>query len=235
MKSVGKLSVLIPVYNEERTIEKLISRVSKVKIPEVSLEFVVINDGSSDGTLEVLRKLEKKYKLKIVSYKKNGGKTWAIRKGIKEASGDVIVIQDGDLEYDPKDFVKMIEEMKKEGVRVVYGSRRLKKDNVQYSGLSFYLGGLSLTWLANILYGSGITDEPTCYKMFDAKLLKSIRLETKRFEFCPEVTAKVCRMGNKIYEVPISYKPRHVDQGKKIRLKDYFDAVWTLVKYRFVA
>jgi len=110
----------------------------------------------------------------------------------------------------------------------------LMKDNVQYSGLGFYLGGLSLNILANLLYGTRITDEPTCYKMFDSKLLKSIDLKTERFEFCPEVTAKVSKLGHKIYEIPILYKPRHVNEGKKIKLKDYFAAVWTLVKYRFV-
>lgn len=234
MKLIKVLSVIIPVYNESGTIEKLVSRVDKVKIDGVAKELVVVNDGSSDNTLEVLRDIEKKYKLKIVTYKKNRGKTWALRQGIKKATGDVIVVQDGDLEYDPNDFVKMIKEMKKKDVSVVYGSRRLKKDNVQYSGLSFYLGGLTLNVLANVLYGIRITDEPTCYKMFDSKLLKSVDLKTERFEFCPEVTAKVSKMGYKIHEVPISYKPRHVDQGKKIKLKDYFDAVWTLVKYRFV-
>ena len=234
MKSIRKLSILIPVYNEEKTIEKLVKRVYGVNLGKVKKELIVILDGPKDNTEVILNMIKDKYNLNLISYKKNKGKTWAIRQGIKKATGDVIVIQDGDLEYDPNDFKKMLKEMNKDEVKVVYGSRRLMKDNVQYSGLSFYLGGLSLTVLANLLYGTRITDEPTCYKMFDSKLLKSVNLKTERFEFCPEVTAKVSKLGHKIYEIPISYKPRHVSEGKKIKLKDYFAAVWTLIKYRFV-
>jgi hypothetical protein len=127
----------------------------------------------------------------------------------------------------------MIAKMHENGVRVVYGSRRIEPKNKQYSGLSFYAGGLILTYLANILYGCQITDEPTCYKMIDKKLLDELKIKAKRFEYCPEVTAKIAKRGIKIYEVPILYNPRHADQGKKIKMKDFFEAAWTLIRLRF--
>lgn len=234
MKKITKLSIVVPVYNEEKTIEKLLNRVFDVDFNTVKLEVVVVNDGSRDNTLKVLNSLKEKYPFKLISYKTNKGKSYALRKGFSVSTGDVITVQDGDLEYDPNDFNKMLKKISHKDVKVVYGSRRLNKSNVQYSVLSFYMGGLVLTKMVNILYSSNITDEPTCYKMFDSKLLKSINLKANRFEFCPEVTAKVLKRGEKIYEVPISYHPRHVDQGKKIKLKDFFDAFWTLLKYRFI-
>lgn len=229
-----KLSVIIPVFNEEKTIGVLIKKVFAADIGDFSKEIIVINDGSRDDTWKVLEKLKSKYNLILINHGKNMGKSAAIRTGIKKITGGAIVIQDGDLEYDPNDFKKMLKKMGEPGVRVVYGSRRLNKKNVQYSGLSFFMGGLLLTYLVNILYRGKITDEPTCYKMFETKLLKSIKLKSKRFEFCPEVTAKVLRQGIKIYEVPIFYHPRNAQQGKKIKLRDFFEAVWVLLKYRFV-
>lgn len=229
-----KLSIVVPVYNEEKTVRKILKKVYDVDFGKIKLEVIVVNDGSKDSSLNVLSDLKNRFPIKIISYKKNRGKSCALREGFKHVTGDVVTIQDGDMEYEPNDFVKMLEKMSENGVQVVYGSRRLNKENVQYSGLSFYAGGLLLTYMANILYGGRITDEPTCYKMFENKLLKGIKLESKRFEFCPEVTAKVLRKGIKIYEVPISYHPRNISQGKKIKLKDFFEAVWTLVKYRFV-
>jgi glycosyltransferase involved in cell wall biosynthesis len=234
MKNIRKLSIVVPVYNEEKTIGKMLRRIYEVDFGKTKLEVIVVNDGSSDNSLGVLEKLKKLYPIRIISYKNNRGKSCALREGFKEVTGEVVTIQDGDLEYEPKDFVKMLKKISRDGVQVVYGSRRLNKKNVQYSGLSFYAGGLLLTYMANVLYGGHITDEPTCYKMFESKLLKGIKIESKRFEFCPEVTAKVLRKGIEIYEVPISYHPRDISQGKKIKLKDFFEAVWTLVKYRFV-
>ena len=234
MKTIRKLSIVVPVYNEEKTIGKMLNKIYSVDFGKIKLEVVVVNDGSKDNSLNVLKELEKTYPIKLVSYNKNRGKSCALREGFKHITGDVVTIQDGDLEYEPKDFVKMLNKMLENDVKVVYGSRRLNKENVQYSGLSFYAGGLVLTYMANILYGGNITDEPTCYKMFESKLLKGIKLESKRFEFCPEVTAKVLRSGIKIHEVPIFYHPRNASQGKKIKLSDFFEAVWALVKYRFV-
>ncbi|MDD4938198.1 MAG: glycosyltransferase family 2 protein [Candidatus Shapirobacteria bacterium] len=235
MKVIKKISIVIPIYNEEKTVRKIVERVLSVDLGKIKKEIILINDGSSDSSRVVLNKLKKEYGVLVISHKKNKGKSCALRTGFKKMTGDVVVIQDGDLEYNPNDFKKMIDKMLKfDDVRVVYGSRRLNKENVQYSGLSFYMGGLLLTVMANVVYGTRITDEPTCYKMFDTKLLRKIKLKSKRFEFCPEVTAKVAKSGIKIYEVPISYNPRHVNQGKKIRLKDFFEAFWVLLKYKFI-
>ncbi|MBU1117450.1 glycosyltransferase family 2 protein [Patescibacteria group bacterium] len=234
MNKISKLSVVVPVYNEEKTIGKIIDKLYEVDFGKVKLEVITVNDGSKDNTLNVLKDLKRKYPIKIISYSKNKGKSCALRAGFKKVTGDVVTVQDGDLEYSPNDFVKMLKKMSEPGVTVVYGSRRLNKGNIQYSGLSFYAGGLLLTYMSNILYGGNITDEPTCYKMFESKLLKSVKLKSKRFEFCPEVTAKVLKKGVKIHEVPISYNPRKVSQGKKINMGDFLEAVWVLVKYRFV-
>lgn len=234
MKSIKKLSIVVPAYNEEKTIAVILKKLYEVDFGKVRIEVIVVNDGSKDNTLAVLNDLGKSYPIKILSYKDNRGKSCALRHGFNEVTGDVVTIQDGDMEYDPNDFKKMLEKMSEYGVSVVYGSRRLNKTNVQYSGFSFYLGGLFLTHMVNYLYGGRITDEPTCYKMFESKLLRSIKLESKRFEFCPEVTAKVLRQGIKIYEVPISYHPRNAKEGKKIHVGDFFEAFFTLLKYRFV-
>ena len=234
MENIKKLSIVIPVFNEEKTIEKLIERVIKVDLGKIDKEIIIVDDGSVDGTSKILNEIIKKNKnLILLKHKKNLGKGWALRTGFRKVSGQVVVIQDGDMEYDPNDFKKMITKMQEKGVRVVYGSRRIEPKNKQYSGLGFYAGGLFLTHMANILYGCQITDEPTCYKMIDKKLLDDLKIEAKRFEFCPEVTAKICKKGEKIYEVPILYNPRHSDQGKKIKLKDFFEAVWVLLKLRF--
>jgi dolichol-phosphate mannosyltransferase len=231
---INKLSIIIPVYNEEKTVLTAINKVLSVNLGKIKKEIIVINDGSIDNTKRLLRKFKKDTNITIINFPKNRGKGYALRAGFKKATGDVITIQDGDLEYNPNDFKKMLKKISEDNVNVVYGSRRLNKKNIQYSGLSFYLGGLFLTWLANLLYGSGITDEPTCYKMFNSNLLKSIPLKSRRFEFCPEVTAKISRMDYKIHEVPISYRPRHKNQGKKIKFKDFFEAIWVLLKYRFI-
>ena len=234
MNKIKKLSIIVPVYNEEKTIGKIIEKLFSVKFVKIKLEVIVVNDGSKDNSFDVLKKISKLYPIKIISYKNNKGKSCAIREGLKNISGEVVTIQDGDLEYNPNDFLKMLEKIEEENVKVVYGSRRLNKTNVQYSGISFYLGGLFLTYLVNFLYKGNITDEPTCYKMFESNLLKDLNLQSKRFEFCPEVTTKILRQSIKIHEVPISYHPRNAKQGKKIHLGDFFEALYTILKYRFV-
>jgi len=227
-----KLSILIPVYNEEKTIKKIIDIVKKVRLSKVEKEIVVVDDGSKDKTLEVLKKIKG---IKLIGHKKNSGKGAAIRTAIKHATGDIILIQDADLEYDPNDYSALIKPIIEGKAKVVYGSRRLKKENKQHSGFSFYLGGIGLTMIANLIYPNlHITDEPTCYKVFRADIIKGMKLKCKRFEFCPEVTAKVARRGIKIHEVPISYHPRTAKEGKKIKWKDGVEAVWTLLKYRFI-
>lgn len=226
-----KLSIIVPVYNEDKTIGKLIRIIKGVDLKGIKKEIIVVDDSSKDKTVEKLKKING---IKLILHRKNLGKGAAIRTGIKYVTGDVVIIQDADLEYDPNDYYKLIKPIIERKAEVVYGSRRLKKENKKHSGISFYLGGLILTAIVNLLYGIKITDEPTCYKVFRVDILKEINLKCNRFEFCPEVTAKVAKKGIKIYEIPISYFPRSIKQGKKIKWRDGIDAIWTLLKYRFV-
>ncbi|MCX6760667.1 MAG: glycosyltransferase family 2 protein [Candidatus Nealsonbacteria bacterium] len=226
------LSVLIPIYNEKNTILEILKRIDAVDLSEISFkkEIVLVDDGSSDGTRQILKGLEDKYK--IIYHPKNQGKGAAIKTGLNHVFGDYVIIQDADLEYDPKDYIKLLKVALKNKAEVVYGSRRLNPKN-KYSHLSFYLGGIMLNWLASILYGIKITDESTCYKLFKTETIKSIPLGCKRFEFCPEITAKIAKRKIKIYEVPIEYYPRDKKEGKKIKWRDGFEALWVLIKYKF--
>ncbi len=223
------LSIIIPVYNEEKTIDEIIRRVALVPM-SVNKELVLVDDGSKDGTHEKLKAYEGTHT--VVTHPVNKGKGAAIRTGLLHATGEYVVIQDGDLEYDPHDLAVMVETMRRDGLNVLYGSRRLKEDNVPHSGLSFFIGGWILTIMTNILYGQRLTDEPTCYKMFRTDFIKGMPLVCERFEFCPEVTALSAKKGEIIREVPISYAPRGVKEGKKINWRDFIEAVWTLVRYR---
>lgn len=226
-----KLSIVIPVFNEKNTIEKILEKTENVRLASEK-EIIIVDDFSTDGTREILRRYEGKYS--VLYHEKNRGKGRALRTGFAAVTGEVVVVQDADLEYDPNDFGPMLAKMAG-GAQVVYGSRRLQHSYFKrrHSGHIFALGGIFLTWLTNFLYGTKITDEPTCYKMFKADLLKSLNLECERFEFCPEVTAKVAKRKIKIHEVPINYYPRHKNEGKKINWHDAIEAVWTLLKYRF--
>jgi len=192
-------------------------------------EIVVVDDGSRDSTPEIMKAYEGSSEVRYFR-KENGGKGSAVRYGVEHCTGDIVVVQDADLEYDPKDFKKLIEPIIRKETKVVYGSRILS--NSMHSSYLFYLGGRLVTLATNILFGTRLTDEPTCYKVFDAELLKSVKLESDGFEFCPEVTAKVLRRGEKITELPISYAPRDRSQGKKIKPWDGVVAIWTLLKYR---
>ncbi len=225
-----QLSVIIPVYNERRTIGALLDR---VLASPLDLDVIVVDDGSADGTSDVLRNYEENPRIRILSHPINRGKGAAIRTGISHVRGDFVLIQDADLEYDPDDYATLLALFDDPEVSVVYGSRRLRKSNPSGS-LPFLLGGLTLTWLTNFLYGTHLTDEATCYKMFRASLIKNLSLRCNRFEFCPEVTSLVTRMGFSIHEVPIRYKPRNRREGKKIGVRDWLEAVITLLRYRFV-
>jgi len=237
-----KLSIIIPAYNEEKTIEHLLEKVAKASIGSVKKEIIVIDDGSKDNTFEKVLEFKnkaKKYKdlknINIIKHEQNLGKGYAIRTGIEHTTGDIIIIQDADLEYNPNDYYSLIKPILDGKAEVVYGSRRLKKTNKQYSGFFCYIGGLGLSFIANLLYPNlHITDEPTCYKVFKTKIIKSLNLKCKRFEFCPEVTAKLAKKHIRIYEVPISYYPRSKEQGKKVRWRHGFEAAWTLLKYKFI-
>jgi len=227
------LSIIIPVYNEKNTILEILKKIEQVDLNDFSFgkEIIIVDDCSTDGTKEILDKLGNKYK--IIYQPKNQGKGAAIRTGLEYVSGDYLIIQDADLEYDPKDYKKLLAFSLKNKAKVVYGSRLLNPHN-KFSHLSFYLGGIFLNLATNLLWRTKITDESTCYKLFKTETIKSIPLKCQRFEFCPEITAKIAKRGIKIYEVPISYYPRHLKEGKKIKWSDGLVALWTLIKYKFV-
>lgn len=224
-----KLSILIPAYNEEKTISQVLQQIFSLQLA-VDFEVIVIDDGSTDLTAEAVK--NSGFPVIYLRQGKNSGKGAAIRRGIEEAQGEIILIQDADCEYYPNDYPALITPILSGKAEVVYGSRILKKGN-PYSYKWFYWGGRFLSWWTNFLYGTHITDEPTGYKVFKASVLKSLRLSCQGFEFCPEVTAKILREGIKIFEVPISYSPRSIEEGKKISWKDGVMALWVLWKFSF--
>jgi glycosyltransferase involved in cell wall biosynthesis len=225
-----KLSIIMPVFNEKKTIREIIAKVLAVPIEK---ELLIVDDASTDGTREILKEYENNDHIKIFYHEKNKGKEGAIKTGIPFATGEIITIQDGDLETDPNDFVHLTEPIKKGEASVVYGSRYLNK-NEKSLYFAYKFGARFLSVVVNFLYNQNITDEATCYKVFRSDILKKIPLEYDRFEFCPEVTAKVSKMGYKIKELPMNYYPRSFDEGKKMNWRDGIKALWVLVKYRFV-
>jgi len=227
-----KLSIIIPVYNERETIKELINKVEGVNIGKIEKEIIIVDDFSKDGTREILQELVKNKKIKLLFHDKNYGKGHAIKSGLKVAKGDIILVQDADLEYNPNEYNKLIKPIIENKAKVVYGSRILNKGN-GYSSLLFYIGGRAVTAITNILYNSRLSDEPTCYKVFRKDVIDGIKIEGERFEWEPEVTAKILKKGIRIAEVPISYNPRGKEKGKKINWKDGIIAIWTLIKYRF--
>ncbi|MBU1292190.1 glycosyltransferase family 2 protein [Patescibacteria group bacterium] len=224
-----KLSIIIPVLNEEATLEKILERVSQVPVLDYQKEIIVVNDGSTDQTGEILKKVKDKFNLIILKHKKNRGKGQALRTGFKVATGQVIVIQDADLEYDPNDFQKLCHVFEKTG-STVYGSRNLNPERRGYH--HYVLGVWVLTLVNNLLFGSKLTDTYTCYKLFPASLIKNIPLESCGFEIEAEMTAKILKKGESINEVAISYNPRKFKEGKKIRFKDGLKGLWTIIKCR---
>lgn len=226
-----KISILIPAYNEKDTIREVINKVLAVPLP-LKREIIIVDDGSTDGTSEVLRSFFDN-QVQIIPHDKNYGKGRAIRTALQAATGDICIIQDADLEYDPNDYIKLITPILEGKASVVYGNRR-GESGMRKSYNRYYWGGRLVTAVTNLLYGSDIHDEPVCYKVFMRDILKCFVLKCNRFEFCPEFTAKVCKSGYKIYEVPISYDPRGFTRGKKITWFDGLEAIWTLLKYRFI-
>lgn len=223
-----KLSIIIPVFNEESTILAILKKIEKIDLG-IKKEIIIVDDASTDGSAEILKTISSEYK--VIFQKHNAGKGAAIRAGLKMVTGDYVIIQDADLEYDPNDYQKMINLVTDKN-EVVYGSRNLE-NNLRISN-KYYWGGRLITFFTNLLYGSSLTDVNTCYKLFPTNLLRSLELEQDRFSFCEESTAKVLKSNNTIIEVPIRYYPRHFSEGKKIRAKDGLIAIYTLFKYRIL-
>lgn len=221
-----KLSVIIPAYNEVDTIEESIARVKEVKLDQ---EIIVVDDLSTDGTRELLQQVPD---VKLILHDRNMGKGMAIRTALQHITGDIVIIQDADLEYHPQDFYAMVEPISSGKADVVYGSRFLT--STPKMRLPNYIANRGLAITASLLFGARITDEATCYKAFRADLIKGLNLTCRRFEFCPEVTAKLLRRGVKIVEVPIRYTARTSELGKKIGWWDGVVAFWTLVKFRLL-
>jgi len=222
----GRVSVIVPVYNEAAHLNDLLNA---IQASPVKKEIIIVDDGSTDGTRDKLQALPPADDVTIVFHEKNCGKGAAVRTALAYARGEYVLIQDSDLEYDPQDYPALLQPLEQARANVVYGVRPDRPER----GLRFFLGAKLLTHLTNLLYGAGIHDEATCYKVFRRSLLARVQLDCHRFEFCPEVTAKLCRLGEPIAEVPISYTPRSAGEGKKIRHSDGWLAVWTLIRYRF--
>jgi dolichol-phosphate mannosyltransferase len=222
--------VIVPVYNELAHVDGILQA---IHASPVKKEIIIVDDGSTDGTREKLRTmpLADNNDVTVVFHQNNCGKGAAIRTALEYARGEYVLIQDSDLEYDPQDYPALLRPLEQRQANVVYGVRPDRPER----GFRFFLGAKLLTHLTNLLYGAGIHDEATCYKVFRRSLISQIDLECRRFEFCPEVTAKICRMGERIAEVPIAYTPRSAGEGKKIRHVDGWLAIWTLIRYRFGA
>lgn len=223
-----KLSIVIPCYNE---IEHLAQVMDALESVDYAKEIIIVDDGSVDGTSEFVKELGSQGRAVVHIHDRNLGKGAAIRSGLEYVTGDIVVIQDADMEYDPSQIPGLVKPIADGTAEVVYGSRFL--GSIRGMKLANRMANYLLAWFANILYRAEITDEATCYKAFKADLLKSLELRCIRFEFCPEVTAKIRKRGVKIVEVPVDYVGRSSLQGKKIKLVDAFEAFWTLIKYRF--
>jgi dolichol-phosphate mannosyltransferase len=227
-----KISILIPVYNEFLTLPLVVERVLAAPLPAgCEKEIVLIDDGSTDGTSELVERYRNSPLMLVHQSIVNFGKGAALRVGIAKATGEILMVQDGDLEYDPADYINVLQPIVDGRSEVVYGSRFL--GGVRGMKRRNWIANKTLTLAANVLFGARITDEATAYKAFTRRAIESVDLKCVRFEFCPEVTAKLRRLGYTIAEVPISYNPRGILEGKKIRWQDGVEALWTLIKYRF--
>lgn len=225
-----KVSVIIPVYNEKGTIEEILRR---VELQEIATEILVIDDGSIDGTREKLASLKEIGHLRVILHDHNQGKGAAVRTGFKNATGEVFLIQDADLEYDPRDYPSLLKPIEEGIADVVYGSRFLggPRRTVMFWHM---VANRLLTFMTNLLYNTILSDMETGYKVFKREIVDGMVIHANSFDFEPEFTAKILKKKVRVYEVPISFNPRDYDEGKKIGMQDAFQAVWTLIKYRFV-
>jgi glycosyltransferase involved in cell wall biosynthesis len=224
-----KLSVVIPVFNEKETIREILAQVRAVGLVS---QIIVVDDFSTDGTREILKEEEQKGDVTLVLHDRNRGKGAAVRSGLECLTGDIVIIQDADLEYDPRDYPTLIRPIVEGRVKVVYGSRFIgpRKDML----FTHWLGNQFLTLVTNIMFDTTLSDMETCYKVLRADLAKALNIKSDRWGVDPEITAKVLKRGNRIFEVPISYYGREFYEGKKINWRDGFVVLWTLIKYRFV-
>lgn len=234
MQKLSTVSILMPVYNEVSTIHEIIARVNAVEIPGLTKELIIVDDGSTDGTREILQAMPNTGTQKIYFHAHNMGKGAALRTGLHYTTGDIILIQDADLEYDPAEYPELLKPILSGRADVVYGSRMTGAKVRRDFHFLHFVGNKFLTLLTNILYNTILTDMETCYKVFRADVIKSFQIKSNRFNFEPEITAKVLKRKYKLYELPISYYGRDFSEGKKITWRDGFSAVWTLIKYRFV-
>lgn len=229
-----KLSILIPVYNEAKTIIPVLELVSQADTAGLSRELIVVDDGSTDGTREILQQLDgSKYQARIFFHEGNQGKGAALRTAQKHITGDVVLIQDADFEYSPNEYPHLLAPIVANQADVVYGSRLSGGRLTRAFHFKHYLGNKFLSLLTNILYDCTLTDMETCYKVFRADVFKKVQIKSNRFDFEPEITAKILKQKVRIYELPISYFGRDYSEGKKITWLDGFDAVWALIKFRF--
>ena len=230
-----KVTFIIPCYNEIKTVKKIIKKILILK--GIRKEIIVVDDHSTDGSREVIIKFQKLKKIKAIYHKKNSGKGACIKSAQKKITGDIVIIQDADLEYDPNDIPRLIKPIISSNYKVVYGSRILEKkyfENLKnFSHWIRILGNIFLTIFSNILNNQNLTDAHTCYKVFDSKLFKSINLKEKNFNFCPEITTKISNEKVTIYELPIKYFGRDYSEGKKIKFSDGFKAIFCIIKYKF--
>lgn len=230
-----KLCIIMPVYNERQTVQEIVRRVLDVDLNGIQKELILVDDGSTDGTRDVLLALGRQETpgVKVVLHHQNQGKGAAIRTGLGHANGDLIVIQDADLEYDPRDYAILLQPILDGKADVVYGSRFLGPHRA--FNFLHMVGNKFLTLVTNVLYNTILTDMETCYKVFRVEVLRNMRIRSNRFDFEPEITAKVLKRGYRVFEVPISYSGRDLDEGKKISAwRDGLPALWALIKFRFI-
>jgi dolichol-phosphate mannosyltransferase len=229
------LTIIIPVFNELRTIDKIVQKI--LNLENLKKQIIIVDDGSNDGSTKKLKELRKNKKInKIIFNKTNKGKGFAISKAQKFIKGKYVIIQDADLEYNPKDYFKILNILKKKKFKVVYGSRVLNTNryrNHNFTSIIRVFANHFLTLFSNFINNQKLTDAHTCYKAFDAKIFKKLKLNEKKFAFCPEVTTKISNLNYKIFEVKISYKGRTFKEGKKISLVDGFEALISIVKYKY--
>lgn len=227
-----KITIVIPVFNELNTLRPILKKVDEADFCGLEKEVILIDDCSTDGTREILGELKDKYT--ILYHDKNMGKGAAVRTGFKHATGDIVVIQDADLEYDPRDYEPLINLILEDKADVAFGSRLLDNKPSPSFMLANLLANKFITFLANVLYNTNLTDIESCYKAFKTEVIKDVEIKSNRFDFEPEITAKILKKGVRLKELPVSYNARSYEEGKKITWKDGFHALWVLFKFRFV-